>query len=179
MVCAYRLTDNMAALEPYLNSLRLWQEIAPTSDHKGIAATFPDSLRTGIVNPNGSNWCYYDRLHLGATAWYIFSENTVNYNPFWLDTLVLQGLDMKSFRFQIYPNPTDQDLMIHILLSYPARLIFSIYDIKGHQVKSTIFQCSPGKHLYNIPVNTLPPGVYILQCIVNDNISGVKKIVIK
>jgi len=40
-----------------------------------------DKLTTGFNLPTGGPWYYSNRLHIGATAWFIFSEQ--QWNPYW------------------------------------------------------------------------------------------------
>lgn len=85
MVAAYRLRADSNRVDTFLTQLRNWRVNAPplVGDGKGIVAAFPEAIYTGITRSFGL-WNYYQRLHLGATAWYIFAENNSNYNPYWL-----------------------------------------------------------------------------------------------
>jgi len=65
----------------YRNELRKAQTSAPRSNGLGIVATLHDELTTGFDLPSGGPWYYFNRLHIGATAWFIFSE--LGYNPYW------------------------------------------------------------------------------------------------
>jgi hypothetical protein len=179
MVCAYRMQEDPAGYEPCLFSLRLWQEIAMNGDQKGIAATFPDSLRTGIFNPDGSNWCYYDRLHLGATAWYIFAENQENYNPFWLNTQPIPVTEMQANVFQVFPNPAKSKLTLRILLSSPAILDLHIFDLGGIEVKSCMIDyIPPNEQTFEIGIDSLSPGIYLLKVMMYGRTLGIEKIII-
>lgn len=58
--------------------------LAPHGNGHGIVTTCnPDTrpLTTGLENADKSKWYYFRRLHIGATAWYIFAER--RYNPYW------------------------------------------------------------------------------------------------
>jgi hypothetical protein len=48
----------------------------------GIPAVNRDGLTTGFALPTGEPWFYFNRLHVGATAWTVLAEKGVN--PFWL-----------------------------------------------------------------------------------------------
>lgn len=54
-------------------SAGIYRPAAPNAN--GIVATCHDGVSTGL------DWQYYNRLHIGATAWYLFAER--QYNPFW------------------------------------------------------------------------------------------------
>ncbi len=63
------------------NELRQAQIYAPRNNGKSIVATVHDKLTTGFDLPAGGPWYYYNRLHIGATAWFIFAEQP--WNPYW------------------------------------------------------------------------------------------------
>ena len=51
------------------------QSSGPNTNGKGIIAASHDGVSTGF------DWEYFSRLHVGATAWYLFVET--HYNPYW------------------------------------------------------------------------------------------------
>jgi hypothetical protein len=75
MILAYRIKDDLTKANIYRDELRRAQIKATNSNGKGIVATSYDGLTTGF------DWFYYNRLHIGATAWFIFAER--GYNPYW------------------------------------------------------------------------------------------------
>jgi hypothetical protein len=75
MVVAYWTLTNPNQAQFYLEELREVQATAPNGNGKGIVAAPCDGLTTGF------DWSYFNRLHVGATAWYIFAER--HYNPYW------------------------------------------------------------------------------------------------
>jgi len=87
MVVAYWALGEVDKARYYLNELREIQERAPNGNGLGIVASpCGDGLTTGF------DWQYFDRLHVGATAWFIFAEQM--YNPYW-------GTHMLPFRMHI------------------------------------------------------------------------------
>jgi hypothetical protein len=60
----------------FLKNLRQVQRLAPNANGKGIVASCHDGVRTGI-----EGFSLFNRLHVGATAWYALGE--LRYNPFW------------------------------------------------------------------------------------------------
>lgn len=78
MVVAYWVLGEAEKARFYLSELREAQANAPNANGKGIVAAPADGLTTGF------GWGYYNRLHVGATAWYIFAE--LWYNPYWQTT---------------------------------------------------------------------------------------------
>ncbi len=76
MAVAYQIANEKSKSDFYIAEIRK----AQLSEHlnsngKGIVAASGDGT-TG-----GPDWEYFDRLHIGATAWYIFAE--IGYNPYW------------------------------------------------------------------------------------------------
>lgn len=67
--------ENAHALSLFIN-LRKSQKSAPNANGKGIVATCRDGITTGIPG-----FLFFNRLHVGATAWYILAER--KYNPYW------------------------------------------------------------------------------------------------
>jgi hypothetical protein len=75
MVLAYSLLSQYDKVGFYLYEMERAQTYGPNSNGLGIIAASKDELTTGF------DWRYYTRLHIGATAWFIFAEN--DYNPYW------------------------------------------------------------------------------------------------
>jgi hypothetical protein len=75
MVVAYRVLEDVDQAEYYRGELREVQDTATNGDGKGIVAAPADGLTTGFA------WLYPNRLHVGATAWFVFAE--LGYNPYW------------------------------------------------------------------------------------------------
>ena len=79
MAVAYKWNGRTLRGVPFMDSLRSAQGNASHSNGKGIVAASKFELTTGLSN-EGVPIYYSDRLHVGATAWYIFAEK--GYNPF-------------------------------------------------------------------------------------------------
>ncbi len=75
MALAYQITGNTNQSNTFLSELERAQTNAPNNNGKGIVAASYDGLTTGF------DWLYFNRLHIGATAWFIFAER--GYNPYW------------------------------------------------------------------------------------------------
>lgn len=78
MVIAYSILKDSAKAQFYRDELREVQATASNGNGKGIVAAPADGLTTGFT------WLYFNRLHVGATGWYIFAER--RYNPYWQTT---------------------------------------------------------------------------------------------
>lgn len=71
----YQILEDESGASVLLSELRRAQSEAPNSNGKGMVAASYDRLTTGF------DWLYFNRLHIGATAWFIFAER--GYNPYW------------------------------------------------------------------------------------------------
>ncbi len=72
---SYQIIHNATKANESLTELRRVQREAKNSNGKGIVAACHDSLTTGF------GWSYNNRVHLGATTWFIFAE--LQRNPYW------------------------------------------------------------------------------------------------
>jgi hypothetical protein len=75
MVVAYQSLGEETKANLYLNELERAQKEAQNTNEKGLVAASHDGVTTGF------EWLYNARLHIGATAWFIFGE--LGYNPYW------------------------------------------------------------------------------------------------
>ncbi len=73
MAVAYQINNEGDKSDFYVEELRNAQASAQNTNGKGIIAASHDGVSTGF------DWEYFSRLHIGATAWYIFAE--MKYNP--------------------------------------------------------------------------------------------------
>lgn len=84
MVSAYRALGDDASVEHFLAELREVQASAANGNGKGIVAAPADGLTTGF------GWYYYNRLHVGATAWFVAAELAYdNYYGLWTASVPL------------------------------------------------------------------------------------------
>ncbi len=81
MVTALQVQGLTGEANSFLSQVRLAQSSAPHANGLGIVAASQDGLSTGFNLPTGGPWNYYNRLHVGATSWFIFAE--LGYNPYW------------------------------------------------------------------------------------------------
>lgn len=94
MVTALQVLDLQPEATYFLDQIRNAQSSAPHSNGLGIVAASQDGLTTGFDLPTGGPWLYFNRLHIGATSWFIFAE--LGYNPYWgistADPIPYEGL---------------------------------------------------------------------------------------
>lgn len=75
-VIADRVLGRDAQADTLLQSLRGAQVSAPRANGRGIVAACRDGVTTGI-----EGFLLFNRLHVGATAWYLLAE--LRHNPYW------------------------------------------------------------------------------------------------
>jgi hypothetical protein len=75
MVSVYWMLGQRSKAAYYLSELREMQSTANRANGKGLVAAPADGLTTGL------GWVYYNRLHVGATAWFVIAEQQLN--PYW------------------------------------------------------------------------------------------------
>ncbi len=80
MAVAYQINGEIIKSNVYIGELVNAQASAQNTNGKGIVAASHDGVTTGF------NLQYFSRLHIGATAWYIFAE--MGYNPYWGTNIV-------------------------------------------------------------------------------------------
>ena len=83
MAIAYQINEDMSKSQACLEALRKAQATGTNANGKGLIAASHDGVTTGF------GWDYHSRLHVGATAWYIFAE--MRYNPYWGTMTILVG----------------------------------------------------------------------------------------
>jgi uncharacterized repeat protein (TIGR01451 family) len=83
-------------------------------------------------------------------------------------TVIEQTIGIKNtepgIEFDIYPNPVTNTLFVNAEINGSSSMDLSIYDLNGRQIKS-VFQGykNTGTHHWEVPVEKLVPGIYILK----------------
>lgn len=84
MVVVYKMLGEKSKALNYLDEMRRAQFFLGNS--RGIPAASHDNLTTGLITKGLGDeeyqWLYYKRLHIAATAWFVFAE--LGRNPYWL-----------------------------------------------------------------------------------------------
>jgi len=75
MALALRMDDQGQDSQRYLVQIKQAQTQAQNNNGRGIVAASHDGVTTGF------NWEYFSRVHVGATAWFLFAD--MGYNPYW------------------------------------------------------------------------------------------------
>ncbi len=77
----------------------------------------------------------------------------------------------------VYPNPTDEDITISILLSETSSIYVELYDQTGRMVYNKLNEeMEPGIHDFNMPFSTFESGIYSLR-VFDGNLTRVEKII--
>lgn len=95
MAVAYQLNAEPNKSDSCISELRNSQTLATNANGKGIVAASHDGVTTGF------GWEYFNRLHIGATAWYIFAE--MEYNPYWGTRTTPESIDFGSLMVTLGP----------------------------------------------------------------------------
>jgi hypothetical protein len=77
---ASQMAGKLDKSDMYLREIEKAQNIGENSNGKGIIAASHDGVTTGF------DWEYFSRLHVGATAWYLFGKRGVN--PYWMENSI-------------------------------------------------------------------------------------------
>ena len=185
MVVAYQFMGDLAKANLYLDKLRKAQTCAPNNNGKGIVAACHDGVSTGF------NWFYNNRLHIGATCWFIFAE--LGYNPFWDTVTAIDDSDSekelrlpKAFLLsQNYPNPFNPETVIQYQLPKQAVVRLEIYNIVGELVNTLVNETRPAGY-HTVRWNgrdghgrTVASGVYLYSLKTSELIQTRKMILIR
>lgn len=81
MAVAYSGIDDSRAVS-LRSVLRQIQSTAPTEARGSLRAALHDGLSTGFQTSDGAQFRYFDRSHVGATAWNVFAQLAIN--PYYL-----------------------------------------------------------------------------------------------
>jgi parallel beta-helix repeat protein len=121
-VVAFQIKDETDKSDTYLTELCKAQILATENNGKGIVAADRNNVSTGF------DWEYFNRLHIGSTAWYILGKR--QFNPYWgistSETIPWSEEWLESTKisiqkgwnlFSLTLNPTDQNTDRNISLN--------------------------------------------------------------
>lgn len=143
-------------------------------------ATGPDT--TGLFIPGKANdWCFgaagncqtVDLSDFDGKSDLRLRFETVNDygNAIYLDNIVIYGTCFVTSTddewiappITVYPNPTDGDLTVDLTSNLFEEATLTIYQIDGQQVLTERRQLQPGFTSWNLSVEKLPAGIYLLS----------------
>ena len=184
MVLALGKLGNTDKAKYFLKQLRSAQDHANHNNGKGIVAACHDSVSTGL------EWLYHNRLHIGATAWYIFAEQ--GFNPFWRDSIYvsINTLGDRPFikEYQLYqnfPNPFNPETTIKYKLPKTSAISVKIFNLSGQLVTTLTKTRQPAGH-YSLNWNgkdetgqDVTSGVYLYRLSTNEFVETRKMVLVR
>lgn len=78
---------------------------------------------------------------------------------------------------QIFPNPTSNNAGMYISVDHNVPVVLSIVNLLGQELYSNSKQVPAGKSLLNIPMATLPGGLYFVELNINYSTMVVRKLI--
>ena len=183
---AFQTIEKQDSSDFYINELRKAQQTATNNNGLGIVAATHDNISTGI------NWLYHNRLHIGATAWYILAEN--RYNPYWnlpisecpgipdsICNTSINSFYQQKFNLQIIPNPVSKFLTIKYQMEKPGKIEISFFNLSGQLIKVLSNEwVNQGVNTFKININSdFDDGLYLCQISSLQNYEISKFVVIK
>ena len=122
-------------------------------NNKGIVAADHNNTSTGF------NWNYHNRLHIGATSWYVLAKLKGNpyYNYFTQDGVFVNNFYDKLI---IYPNPVKEQITVDVQKNFPLKnTVINIYNIDGRQVYKQFVK----QEKTTINIGFLQKGIYVIK----------------
>jgi hypothetical protein len=83
----------------------------------------------------------------------------------------------KNTIVSVYPNPTEEILNIAINTTENGRALINVYDMYSSLVKQKEITITKGNHNFDIAINDLPVGIYVVEIINNDSMVFKNKII--
>ncbi len=85
-------------------------------------------------------------------------------------TTTVKELVADAFSMSIYPNPASQSTQLEVNLKNSSKYVIDMFDMLGKSVYSQQFNGSAGKNVFNIPLNGLKAGMYLVKVNVNGSV---------
>ncbi|MBL7825861.1 MAG: T9SS type A sorting domain-containing protein [Saprospiraceae bacterium] len=74
-----------------------------------------------------------------------------------------EALTLNAEEFQLFPNPTSNQLSISLPLIPSERFTINVLDLSGKSIKSWIFEPEDAGQIISVDVSALPKGIYLLE----------------
>lgn len=178
MAAAFGVMSDTLRYNKYIGELERAQAQAPRNNGKGIVAANRDNVTTGF------DWMYHNRLHVGATAWYIFASAAVNpFDP------IATGIQSPPLPSELWlsaaPNPFGGATLVTYSLPKTEHSAIRVYDLRGGCAatlvegvqpagKNAVFWDGIGRH--GAP---LPNGAYLCTMIAGSQMRSVLLILMR
>ncbi len=85
-------------------------------------------------------------------------------------TTTVKELVADAFSMSVYPNPASQSTQLEVNLKNSSKYVIDMFDMLGKSVYSQQFNGSTGKNVFNIPLNGLNAGMYLVKVNVNGSV---------
>jgi hypothetical protein len=149
------------------------------------ATTAGDTMDYYVFTPNGQvppNGTY---LWLARFAGFYGTDvvDTVESNNFQFNTITLtcattaiNDVKYNKVGLNVYPNPTSNSIYFNYTFSKSTTVSARIMDLTGRTLKTVnLGKASPGTQKFEIDVNALPQGTYLLEFTTSDYSKGIAK----
>lgn len=136
MALVFKRKGNTGKAETYLHEIEKAQVQARNADGLGVVEACHDSVTTGDRDSQGNPVFKTNRLHIGATAWYVLAQCGC------LNTAVRQGNAQKFpvayFLEPNYPNPASERTTIAYSLPKASKVTLEIYNVLGQKIRTLV-----------------------------------------
>ena len=85
-------------------------------------------------------------------------------------TTTVKELVGDAFSMSVYPNPASQSTQLEVNLKNSSKYVIELFDMLGQVIYSQQFNGSTGKNVFNIPLNGLNAGMYLVKVNVNGSV---------
>ncbi|HTA84500.1 MAG TPA: M43 family zinc metalloprotease [Bacteroidia bacterium] len=155
-----------------LTNMGYWNtSFIPGSSSDWVQATVP--LPSGLTGKSNV------RLRFEYTS-------GVSSNNIYIDNVNISGvlgineISGESYNAIIYPNPTKGDATLSYTLLKKQHIIIQVSNVLGQQITEGLDEDqAPGKHIVNIPSQSLPGGVYFVKITADNNLVAVRKLIVE
>jgi len=163
-VLANKMKGNTSFVDPVLSSVNYVRKnhvnkVYYNYNDLGVVAADHDSVSTGF------DWTYHNRLHIGATSWFIFAA--LGINPYYINqpdspTNVITVSDLQAMMIRIYPNPATDEIILSMENTVHTTFV-SLYSMNGQLILEREIPCSKNKITEKIDVSGLAKGPYLIK----------------
>ncbi|KAA5533262.1 T9SS type A sorting domain-containing protein [Taibaiella lutea] len=134
--------------------------------------------QTGTVPPNGKYyWLARFAGFYGTNVVDTVTDNNFQFNTITLNcnTTSINDVNHKKVNLTVYPNPANNTINFKYSFLKSENVTARIMDLTGRTLKTVnLGKASPGDHQFEIQINELPTGTYLLE-FATDNSKGISK----
>jgi hypothetical protein len=84
---------------------------------------------------------------------------------------------MQTLSVELYPNPSDQEVVVDFVMEAPDEGRVRLLDLQGRILRDEQMREKRGR--WTIETRSLAPGLYFLQAISKDRVLLVKKLIVQ